>query len=267
MIYAEVVNKQHFITDLTNVQWKLIKTMLPYEPYGRPCQISKRRILNALCYIVVTGVQWRLLPLSLPKWQIVYYHFRRWQKQGYWSRICHMLRTLCRQWEGRHKHPTAACLDSQSFAGSCVIGERGYDAAKRIKGRKRHLLVDTQGLPLGVVVTGANVSDSAGAKQVLKRLGRKRGITKKLRLIWVDAGYKRGIIEWCDKWHSITMQVVTAKPNQKGFAVQPRRWVVERSFSWLNGHRRLARNYETLTQCSEAMIWLAFMQIMIKRLT
>lgn len=233
---------------------------------GRPRHISQRRILNTLCYLVVSGVQWRLVPREFPKWQVVYYHFRRWQQHGFWRRIYHLLRALHRQATGRHKHPTAGCLDSQTFCGTCVPGERGYDSAKKLKGRKRHLLVDTQGLPLELVVTPADVSDSAGARLIWKRLGHRRGVAKKLRKVWVDAGYKRGVIDWCAHHRAVTMQVVVKEPGQKGFVVQPRRWVVERSFGWLNGQRRLARNYEVLAAHSEGLSWLALIRIVLRRL-
>lgn len=240
--------------------------MLPHESRGRPRLISQRRILNALCYLVVSGVQWRLLPREFPKWQVVYYHFRRWQQRGYWRRIYHVLRALHRHAMGRHKHPTAGCLDSQSFSGTCVPGERGYDSAKGIKGRKRHLLVDTQGLPLELVVTPADVSDTAGAQLLWQRLGKRRGVAKKLRKAWVDAGYKRGVIQWCEQKRGVALEVVLKEPGQRGFAVQPRRWVVERSFGWLHAQRRLARNYEMLTDHSEGLSWLAFTRILLRRL-
>jgi len=240
--------------------------MLPQESRGRPRHISQRRILNALCYLVVSGVQWRLLPREFPKWQLVYYHFRRWQQRGYWRRIYHVLRTLNRQAQGRHKHPTAGCLDSQSTPCSQVPGVRGYDKGKNVKGRKRHLLVDTQGLPLELVVTPADVSDSAGVRLVWQRLGKRRGAAKKLRRVWVDAGYKAGAIAWCVQKRGVVLEVVVKERGQKGFVVQKRRWVVERSFGWLNAQRRLSRNYETLTQHSEGLAWIAFMRILIRRL-
>ena len=240
--------------------------MLPQESRGRPRHISQRRILNALCYLVVSGVQWRLLPREFPKWQLVYYHFRRWQQCGHWRRIYHVLRALSRKSQGRHKHPTGGCLDSQSTPCSQVPGVRGYDKGKNVKGRKRHLLVDTQGLPLELVVTTADVSDSAGVRLLWQRMGKRRGVAKKLRRVWVDAGYKAGAIAWCAQKCGVVLEVVVKEPGQKGFVVQKRRWVVERSFSWLNAQRRLARNYETLPQHSEGLVWLALTRILIRRL-
>jgi putative transposase len=240
--------------------------MLPQTSRGRPRQISQRRIFNALWYVVVSGVQWRLLPCNFPKWQLVYYHFRRWQQRDYWRRIYHVLRALCRQRQGRHKHPTAGCQDSQSVKSTQVPGVRGFDSAKQIKGRKRHLLTDTQGLPLELVVTAAHVSDSQGARLLWQRLGRRRGVAKKVRRVWVDAGYKKGVQEWCAQQRSITLQVVKGEPKQRGFAVQPRRWVIERTFAWLSAHRRLARAYETLPLHSEGLVWLALTRLVLRRL-
>jgi len=242
--------------------------MLPAEKTkrGRPRRIRQRRIFNALWYLVVSGVQWRLLPREFPKWQLVYYHFQRWQQKGYWRRVYHVLRALTRQQNQRHKHPTAGCLDSQSVPSSQVPGERGFDSAKRVKGRKRHVLTDTQGLPLEIVVTRADVSDSAGARCLWQRLGRRRGVAKKLRRVWVDGGYKRGVQDWCGQECGVVLQVVEKEPGQKGFAVQPRRWVVERTFGWFDAQRRLARNYEVLPEHSEGLSWLAFIRLTVRRL-
>jgi len=261
------VTKHKYQTDLTDAQWKLIKPLLPREVRGRPRRIPTRRILNALWFVLATGVQWRQLPREFPQWQLVYYHFGRWARLGYWKRVYHVLRALWRQNKGRHKHATAGCQDSQSVKSPQGPGVRGYDANKKIKGRKRHLLVDTQGLPLEVVVTPAQVSDSAGAHRLWERLGRRRGITKKLKKVWVDAGYKKGIQETCWSRYGVTMEVVSKPPEQKGFAVQPRRWVIERSFGWISAQRRLVRDYEVLPLHSENMIWITFLKLVLRRLT
>lgn len=260
------MTKQKYQTDLTDAQWKLIKPHLPREARGRPRRIRTRRILNAMWYVLVTGVQWRLLPREFPKWQLVYYHFARWARQNYWKRIYHTLRALWRDKSGRHKHPTAGCQDSQSIKSPSGAGARGYDTHKKIKGRKRHLLTDTQGLALEVVVTAAHVSDSAGAHLLWARLKRRWGVTKKLRRVWVDAGFKRAIQDRCLNRHGVAMEVVSKPPAQKGFAVQPRRWVIERSFGWLNAQRRLVRDYEVNTEHSENMIWITFLRLVLRRL-
>jgi putative transposase len=223
-------------------------------------------MLNATWFVVVSGVQWRLLPREYPCWQTVYYHFRRWSRLGYWKRVHHLLRALVRQKLGRHKHPTGGCLDSQSVKSTHVPGVRGFDSAKHIKGRKRHLLTDTQGLALEVVVTPADVSESQGARLLWQRLGRRRGVAKKVRRVWVDAGYKRGVQEWCAQRRGVTLQVVEREPNQRGFAVQPRRWVIERTFGWMSLHRRLRHDYEMHTKHSEAMLWITLSRVLLRRL-
>lgn len=233
---------------------------------GRPPRIDRKRILDALCFIVVTGLQWRLLPSRFPAWQTVYYHFRRWNQQGYWRRLHHLLRALVRATMQRHKHASAACLDSQSVKTSRCGGVRGFDNAKKVKGRKRHFLVDTQGLAMEVLVTAANVSENAGAKVLWRRAGRRRGVTKRVRQLWVDAGYKAGLAHWCRARYGVEMEVVEKPEEQKGFAVQPRRWVVERTFSWLSACRRLSVDYEKLLQTSEAMLWIALTRVLIRRL-
>ena len=240
--------------------------MLPQETRGRPRHVQQRRILNALCYLVVSGVQWRLLPREFPKWTLVYYHFRRWNRCGYWRRLYHVLRVLVRHKIGRHKHPTAGCQDSQSVKTAAGAGVRGFDSAKRIKGRKRHVLSDTQGLPLEILVTTADVSDSQGARWLWQRAGRRRGATKKLRRVWVDAGYKRGVQEWCAEQRGVVLQGVEKEPGQRGFAVQKRRWVIERTFGWFSAHRRLAKDYEVLPHQGEGLLWFASLRVLLRRL-
>ena len=262
--------KQHrYSTDLTKAQWKLIKPLLPQEERGRPPHIERKHIVNALCFVVVTGVQWRLLPPTFAAWQTVYYHFRRWSQQGTWRRIHHILRALVRQKMGRHKHPSVGCLDSQSVKTSRAGGVRGFDNAKKVKGRKRHLLTDTQGLALEVLVTPANVSENGGAKALWQRAGRRRGVTQRVRRVWVDQGYQAGLIHWCQSRYGVHLEIVE-KPaghtGQKGFAVQPRRWVVERTLGWFTPCRRLSLDYEKLTCHSETMIWIALTRVLLRRL-
>ena len=142
----------------------------------------------------------------------------------------------------------------------------GRGARQKIKGRKRHLLTDTQGLALEVMVTPANVSENAGAKALWRRAGRRCGVTKRLRRVWVDQGYKVGLVHWCQGRYGVQLQIVEKPKDQKGFAVQPRRWVVERTFSWFSAHRRLSLDYENITANSESMIWLALTRILIRRI-
>ena len=160
---------QTYPTDLTDSQWEHIRELLPpAKPGGRPRSLDMRAVVNAILYLTVGGIQWRLLPREYPRWQSVYYYFRRWQRDGTWRRLHHTLRAQARRRAGRHKHPTAGCLDSQSVKTSAVPGVRGYDAAKHVTGRKRHLLVDTLGLLLAVVVTAASTQDRDGACSLLE---------------------------------------------------------------------------------------------------
>src|SRR5439155_1399906 len=184
----------------------------------------------------------------------VYTYFRTFRDDGTWQRLHDRLRAQVRQRVGRHKHPTAGALDSQSVKTTQVARVRGYDSGKRVKGRKRHILVDTLGLLLAVVVTQASISDPAGAKLLLKRLG---GACKKLRRVWVDGAYRGHLLEWVLLHFKFVLHPVLRCDGQKGFLVLPRRWVVERTLAWLTQCRRLGLDYEVLPQSSEAMIYIA----------
>lgn len=255
---------QLYPSDLTDTQWEYIKDLLPAaKSGGRPRSLDMRLVVNAIFYVVKGGIQWRMVPREYPKWQSVYHYFRRWQRSGAWQRIHDTLRAHIRQRAGRHKHPTAGCLDSQSVKRAARPGPRGYDAGKHVMGRKRHLLVDTLGLLLVVVVTAASVQDRDGARQVLAQ---RTGSCKKLRRIWVDGAYRGRLFEWARKRCRLILQLVLRQDDQRGFTVLPRRWVVERTFAWLDQSRRLSKDYEELRLCSEAMIYVAMIRLMLRRL-
>lgn len=258
---------QRYPTDLTDSQWHLIKDWLPPPARtGRP-RLDLREVINAVLYLVKGGIQWRLMPREFPCWQSVYTHSRRRKCDGTWRRIHDALRSRARRAAGRHKHPTAGCLDSQSVQTTEAAAPvtRGNDANKRVKGRKRHLLVDTTGLVLSVAVTPANTQDKAGALAALKQLS---GGSKKLRRVWADGAYRTGrglLASWMGR-HRIALTPVERPAGQRGFSVLPRRWVVERTFAWLCQSRRLAKDYERLCETSEALIYVAMTRLMARRL-
>lgn len=258
------MNKKLYPSDLTDSQWNIIQKHIPAAKVGgRPRSLDMQQVVNAILYVTVGGIQWRMLPKEYPNWKSVYHYFRQWRDDGTWQRIHDTLRAEVRRKAGRHKHPTAACLDSQSVKCSASPGVRGFDKGKFVNGRKRHILVDTLGLLLVVVVTSAAVQDRDGARLLLSRLP---GFCKKLRLIWLDGAYRGQLVDWVIEHCRFRLRVVLRSDDQKGFVVLPRRWVVERTFAWLSHHRRLSKEYEVLTTSSEAFVYLAMIRILVRRL-
>jgi putative transposase len=259
------VNNQIYPTDLTDSQWEIIQELIPKaKSGGRPRSLEMRQVINAILYIVVGGIQWRMLPKTYPKWQSVYTYFRTWRDDGTWQRIHDTLRAKVRRRDGRHKHATAGSIDSQTVkTGVTPDGIRGFDGAKLTTGRKRHILVDTCGLLLAVIVTSAAIQDRDGAHLLLARLA---GFGKKLRLVWVDGAYRGPLLDWVAQRFRFRLQPILPPRGQKAFVVLARRWVVERTFAWLGLHRRLAKDYERLPVSSEAFIYIAMTRIMLRRL-
>ncbi|WP_407659933.1 IS5 family transposase [Litorilinea aerophila] len=259
------VNTQRYPTNLTDSQWAIIQDLIPpAKPGGRPRSLDMRQVVNGILYLTVSGIQWRMLPREYPPWPSVYTYFRQWRDDGTWQRIHDTLRAeVCRR-EGRHKHATAGSIDSQTVkTGVNPMGIRGFDGGKRTMGRKRHILVDTTGLLLAVLVTAASVQDRDGARMLLGRLA---GFGKKLRLLWVDGAYRDPPLDWVARRFRFRLQPVTPPRGQKGFTILARRWVVERTFAWLGLNRRLSKDYERLPASSEAFIHIAMIRIMLRRL-
>jgi transposase len=257
-------------TSLTDRQWAVIAPLLPVrDPRhgGRPLKFDRRLILDTILYVLRTGCAWRLVPHDLAPWDAAYRWFAAWSADGTWRRVHEALRDRVREADDRDRQPTAAVLDSQS-AKSAEGGEAiGYDAGKRVRGRKRHLLVDTNGLLLHRVVHAASVQDRAGARLVLQDLHDR---FPDVELVWVDGGYVNvvdaGLISWARREENLDVVVVARNADVRGFQVLPRRWVVERTFGWLARCRRLARDYERKTAHAEAMIDVAMIRLMAARL-
>jgi len=252
-------------SSLTDAQWDLLKPMLPKpSKRGRP-PTDRRQIIDAILYVTKGGIQWRLLPSDFPPCKTVFHVFRKWTLDHTWESINARLRAHVRETHGKRCRPTAAILDSQSVKSDPHGGVVGYDAGKQIKGRKRHLLVDTLGLVLGIAVTPASTTDRDGAQALLSRV---LGWFTWLRLLWVDGGYSgEAFAQWVQGIRSkLVVQVVKRSDVTKGFRVLPRRWVVERTFGWLMRHRRLVRDYETSVSSAEAWAYIAMIRIQLRRL-
>jgi putative transposase len=260
---------RRYPSDTTDVEWQVIAPFIPTggggPRGGRPVTYPRRDIVDAIRYLDHNGIVWRALPADFPPRHLVYHYFRTWTRDGTLTRLHTALRDQIRTAEGRTIDPSAALIDSQSVRGAETVARttRGYDAGKKINGRKRHIITDTTGLLLAVLVTAASVQDRVAARTLLHAV---RACFPTIARVWADSGYAGTLIDWACTSLRMSITIVAKLAGQIGFVVLPRRWVVERSFSWINRCRRTVRDYERLPEHHAAMIQWAMIIIMSRRL-
>ncbi len=267
--------RKRYATDLSDSEWTYLRDRLPELPKRIKTRLhSLRDIFDGIFYVLKTGCHWRLLPHDFPPWQTVFYHFRRFRLSGVWQRIFTLLRGAERKRVGKDPDAFAGIMDSQSVktteecrkpdSGDYGAHAGGYDAHKNVKGRKRHLLVDTLGLPLSIYVTPADVQDRVGACLLLVGL---KPLTPRLEKIWADGAYSgEPLARWCQEEGGWDLEVVERDREAKGFEVIPKRWIVERTLSWIGRNRRMSKDYERRAQTSETMIEIATIRLLLRRL-
>jgi transposase len=271
MAWTEFTRKLHerdtprYSSDVTDAEWSIIAPLLPSpNPLGRPREVELRGVWDAIQYIASAGCAWSLLPKDFPPVSTVRYYFYGWRDNGLLAEINRELVALARETEGRNRQPTAGVIDSQSVKTTENGGICGYDAGKRIKGRKRHIMTDTCGHLIALRVHAASIQDRDGAPEVFRQLARE---APKLRHVFADGGYAgpklRDALTSIGRW---VIQIVKRSDTAEGFEVLPRRWVVERTFAWLGKCRRLAKDWERTIESAEAWVLIAHIRRMTRML-